>query len=309
MRVVVLMASYQGELFIKEQIDSILSQRGVNVELLIRDDNSRDATGEICLSYSRKDARVKFRRAQGTKPGAAENFYSLIRELELDNTPNTYVALADQDDIWLEDKLVRAINFLEQSCAAGYSSNVIAFYPNGERKLVRKDFPQKEYDFLFEGPGPGSSFLMKTDLVRELQSFVREHRELSDSLKYHDWVIYAFARSRGFKWVIDPQPSLLYRQHEGNVIGANGGIGAAIKRAKYVLAGNGLQEALDLRRVLYPDTPNYPYPRDLDTIARLKIAAAPFRYRRSLSGVILLSCALLSSLAFLRLFKKHKSRW
>ena len=104
--VCVLMSTYNGEKYIVEQIDSILQQENVNVNLLIRDDGSKDKTVEIIKQYL-IDKRVSF--VSGDNIGYKKSFLWLM-----DNSPNSdYYAFADQDDVWKKDKLFAAVTKLE----------------------------------------------------------------------------------------------------------------------------------------------------------------------------------------------------
>ena len=103
-RVCVLMASYNGEKFIREQIDSILRQEGVEVSLVVRDDHSTDSTPEILREYE-EAGKISVLR-DDIHLGAPNGFMKLLYEAD----PCDYYAFADQDDIWLPDKLSRAVN-------------------------------------------------------------------------------------------------------------------------------------------------------------------------------------------------------
>ena len=101
------MSSYNGEKYIKEQIDSILAQEEVEIYLLIRDDGSRDATLDILEKYEKLD---NVRLIKGENLGVKKSFLSLIAM-----APDyfDYYALSDQDDYWLTDKMISAINHIE----------------------------------------------------------------------------------------------------------------------------------------------------------------------------------------------------
>lgn len=99
--VLVMMASYNGEKFITEQIDSILSQKGVDVTLRICDDGSNDSTPSICESYTSKYDNVLFEVNKVNK-GLAKNFMDMVYD---DNALGfNYYAFSDQDDVWLPEK-------------------------------------------------------------------------------------------------------------------------------------------------------------------------------------------------------------
>ena len=107
-KVQVIMSSYNGEKFIKKQIDSILNQQNVEVSLLIRDDGSKDGTIEILRDY---ENRGLIKVIYGKNIGPTASFLKLIDEC--DNAD--YYSFSDQDDVWLEDKLSTAVKILEEN--------------------------------------------------------------------------------------------------------------------------------------------------------------------------------------------------
>ena len=70
------------------------------------------------------------------------------------------------------------------------------------------------------------AYVLNKDLALALQYFVKEHWDAVNEIVLHDWLMYAFARSNGYKWFIDPKPSMRYRQHGKNQVGANTGFQA-----------------------------------------------------------------------------------
>src|SRR5690606_7937411 len=111
----------------------------------------------------------------------------------------------------------------------GVSSNVTAF-GDGGRTLVKKDYPQRRYDFLFEGPGPGCTHLLTPRLAEALRAQLRDPESPAREVAFHDWLDYVICRAAGWRWHIDGEPSVDYRQHGGNVFGANAGVQAAATR-------------------------------------------------------------------------------
>lgn len=105
----VLMSTYNGEKYLEEQIDSILNQTGVKVKLLIRDDGSSDKTAGICRQYADRYDNITF--YQGENLGVGRSFLELLRK----SSKADYYSFADQDDVWLEDKLQRAVCMIKKA--------------------------------------------------------------------------------------------------------------------------------------------------------------------------------------------------
>lgn len=244
--IAVILAAYNGEKWIKEQIDSIIFQSNVEVTIFVSCDISTDGTMNIIKTYP-NDKVVLL--PYGEKFGAAApNFYRLLRDVDF--SKYEYVALADQDDIWFEDKLYSATSKLRKENAMGYSSNVTAWWSDGEKKNVLKATPQRKYDFLFESPGPGCSFVMHADFVSEFQNYIKDKSVLLKRLDWHDWLLYAYARSRNYKWIIDSESHMLYRQHSDNQLGANLGKAQFFKRLNDIISGYGIQQTTGTIRFL-----------------------------------------------------------
>jgi rhamnosyltransferase len=147
------------------------------------------------------------------------------------------VAFADQDDIWDRRKLIRASRMLLQCKAAGYSSATTAAWPDGRTSVLTQTGIPGRADFLFEGAGQGCTFVLSADLYRRVRDFITRRPELTRKLHYHDWAVYALARTWNLRWSFDPRPSMMYLQHGSNDTGARitaAGIG---KRLHLIRAG------------------------------------------------------------------------
>lgn len=230
-RVVVLLATHNGVRFLDEQVDSILAQHDVDVRILALDDASTDGTVEWLTSRSAADPRLTVLPSQGRAGSAGANFYRLIRAA--DPSPDELVSFADQDDIWIPTKLARHARLLREGSFDGVSSNVTSFTSDGRRSLVRKAFPQREFDFLLESPGPGSTFLITPRLL-ELTRVMLDTEPAASEVEYHDSLIYAIGRAHGWGWHIDDVSSVDYRQHDANVMGSNVGVGSALDRLRLI---------------------------------------------------------------------------
>ena len=242
-KVCVLLAAYNGSQYIIEQIQSILSQQMVNIDLFIRLDPSTDNTEVVIRKLMLVHSNIHLLTANTPSGSAGQNFFNLIRLV--DTTKYDFISFADQDDIWNLSKIHDAINLMSFSGCDGYSSNVIAFWESGYKKLIYKSSPQAEYDYLFESPGPGCTFVFTNNLFSNIKKNIEDNHEKLNLLWLHDWYCYSYARSNGYKWVIDPQPSMLYRQHLNNEVGANSGFSSFLNRLKAMFNGTGLRYTLE----------------------------------------------------------------
>lgn len=234
-RVLVLLATYNGNSWLREQIESILSQVGVAVQIHISDDSSSDGTPDTIATRWGADARVKLESWDERSGSAGANFRRLYRHADLGDFD--FVALADQDDIWFPRKLISAIHALRRTGAEGYSSAVESFWPDGRTVLLSQNSVTRSADFLFEGAGQGCSFVMTVGLFARVKAYCISEFDRAEALHYHDWLIYLLARAWGESWFFDPLPSMRYRQHDGNEIGSRGGVNAASKRIYLMKSG------------------------------------------------------------------------
>ncbi len=251
-KIAVLLATYNGDKFLKFQLDSIVNQKDVQVDVFISDDNSTDHTLEIIQSYCDQYQNVKLIN-HSRVGGPASNFYFLINQI--DTKKFDYIALADQDDKWPDHRLARAVEQILKHKADAYSSDVFAVDENEKfLKIIKKSQPQKKWDYIFETPGPGCSFVLTSTFIHYLQSQLKD-----DVLNfpYHDWLIYALARHANYLWIIDDAPNLFYRQHQQNYMGANFGIQSRLKRLNRILFGEYYKELIILYNILHPERKNF----------------------------------------------------
>lgn len=234
-KVVVLLASFNGLAWLPSQLISILNQEGVEVSLYISDDFSQDGSYRYLQQFASQHPRVHLLPQISKFGSAGKNFYRLIRDVDISGFD--YVAFADQDDVWDLDKLIRHVNLLKKHGVEGVSSNVMAFWPNGRKKLINKSQPQRELDYLFESAGPGCTFLITPWLVGTLKRLLNSSSSIAYEVALHDWLTYAVCRASGRKWLIDSRPSLQYRQHSHNVLGANSGAKAKLARINKLADG------------------------------------------------------------------------
>lgn len=280
-RIIVLMATYNGIVWLPDQIKSILSQDNVDITLLVSDDCSSDTTYKYLSNISTSDSRVTVLPNKVKFGSAGANFLGLLKDVDVSKFD--YVALSDQDDIWAENKLRSAIDAIKLNLVEGYSSNVTAFWANGVNKLISKSQAQQKYDYMFESAGPGCTFVITKNLALNLQKLLSTNQNKFNGIALHDWFIYAYARSRGYRWVIDKESHMLYRQHDKNVVGANIGIKAKLYRWKKMRDGWHMKQAILIAEILGYSN-NFPI-RELSNYSfldRLKLIANIRKLRRRL---------------------------
>ncbi len=249
--VAVLLAAHNGVRWLTEQLDSIDRQVGVRITLFVSVDASSDGTEAWLARHAAIRPWVVLLPNGVRSGGPGQNFIRLFREVDF--SPFDFVALADQDDIWRLDKLQRACDLLFEHDADAYSSNVEAFWPDGRRVLVRKAHPQRDWDFLFEAAGPGCTYVVRSELARRFQTLLFERPDEIRQVGLHDWFLYAFARAKGYRWLIDSRPGMLYRQHEQNGVGVNRGMRAFRERVEKVASGWAIEQAALIARLVQVD--------------------------------------------------------
>lgn len=218
MGIQVLLSTYNGEKYISAQIESILAQSYQDVSLLIRDDGSEDNTlkyiGEFAERYKGKVSYFA-----GSNLGVKQSFFELMRLAD----PNaSYYSFCDQDDIWLEDKLLRAVSALKRE---QQNQPLLYFTPTfltDENLAEIKVWPvlSQAYPSFFNA-------LAENIVVGTTAVFNNVARELlllqSVDLKnviMHDWWTYLCVSAFG-EVLYDKEPSVLYRQHQDNLIGGD----------------------------------------------------------------------------------------
>lgn len=209
------MSTYNGEKYLREQLDSIIGQEKVSVAILIRDDGSKDSTIQIIEEYNRKypDNIIL---EKGNNIGCRESFLWLMREA-VDKYPNyDCYAFSDQDDVWLKRKLHVGAVAIHNS-DAHYKLHFCA-YKSVNNQL--KPIEQKSYDYYYtlgeafiSQPCIGCSMMFNYDLLKEASL------AQTSLFNYHDAWMYELAMSLGCDLLTESTEYMLYRQHDNNTIG------------------------------------------------------------------------------------------
>lgn len=218
-QVTVLLSSYNGENYIEEQLNSIITQKDCVVKILVRDDGSKDNTQEILERYRQKGV-LKWYTGDNLRP--AKSFMHLIM-----NAPDSdYYALCDQDDYWLDDKLSVAIKMLE---ATDYPSLYFSQTTLTDNKLSPIKTPIIDPkctmgEALISYYATGCTFVFNNKLRSEIIKHTPNY------ISMHDNWIYRVCLAVNGKVIFDPQSHILYRQHSNNVIGLKSSPWSVLKR-------------------------------------------------------------------------------
>lgn len=215
-KIVVLLSTYNGEKYLRTQIDSVLAQRGVDVSLFVRDDGSLDSTISILKEYEQAG---KLSWYAGKNIRSAQSFFDLIF-----NAPAAeYYALCDQDDYWESDKLLAAIEKMKP-----LSHQNLLLYCSAT-KLVDEELNPLNIKNNSVGVTSYKQSIISTNATgctmcfnKNLFDVIRLHRPVVNIM--HDAWIHKLCLAVGGSVVYDSNSHILYRQHENNVIGATGSI-------------------------------------------------------------------------------------
>lgn len=217
-RVDILLATYNGENYLVEQLESILSQSYSNFRLLISDDCSTDGTRKILEEYKEKDNRIQL-FFQGNNLGVIKNFEYLLKKVE-----SKYYMLSDQDDIWKNNKIERTVEKLENSESdlvytdlEVVDENLNVTYKSywklkGIYSKVKK---YNNFESLYL-----NNFITGCTIISK-KEFIDDILPLPNTSKFvlHDYWIALIISQKGKITYIE-EPLIKYRQHKNNKIGS-----------------------------------------------------------------------------------------
>lgn len=211
-KIQILLSTYNGEKYLREQLDSYLKLEGFkNIKVLIRDDGSSDSTPAILDQYHQK---YGFEIVKGENLGVNGSMFELFR---LSDRNCDYFALSDQDDVWLPHKMTLALSKLEQfdgtkpvmfaSCSQIVDSNL-----NVLGKSIQPSKGASFYNALVQNIAPGHTQIFNRNMMQQL---------LEKGLGYIsvvDWWIYLLSTGVG-NIIFEKEITVLHRQHENNAVG------------------------------------------------------------------------------------------
>ncbi|MCR5432074.1 MAG: glycosyltransferase family 2 protein [Lachnospiraceae bacterium] len=227
-RIEIILSTYNGEEYLREQLDSIIRSSFKNWHISVSDDCSTDSTCDILREYVQKYSSKISMHINDSNMGSTANFLTALKRAAKEETPEgeqTYFMFCDQDDVWLKDKLyvtLKAMKRLERKIGsvkpsliftdavlAGQDLSYIenSFYKAGHRSVRNLSVSR----LLIENRCIGCTIMMNRALVELLGNNY-------ENVRYHDWWVALIASSFGGIRFLNV-PTLLYRQHSGNQVG------------------------------------------------------------------------------------------
>ncbi|MDQ2078345.1 glycosyltransferase family 2 protein [Marinimicrobium sp. ABcell2] len=250
----VVICTYNGALFIGEQLSSILAQQPAPAGVIISDDGSTDDTLAV-IEAQAHSSTVPVRIIQGPGKGIIQNMLSALK-----HTRANYVFLADQDDMWMDNKAPLFCEQMRETSAPHLIfSNAWVWRPGQKLKtsLWEADGlkPENAHDpqkLAFHNAVQGASACVNQALIQAL----KPHPDIA----MHDWWLGLIAAGTGEVSVVE-QPTLLYRQHAGNQVGVQAQrthSGGPIERLKQKRAASGivLRQALAFAQLYAQELPS-----------------------------------------------------
>ena len=224
------MATYNGEKYLYEQIESILNQSYKNWILLIRDDKSKDSTVSIIEEYEKKDSRIRLLRDRKGNLGFVKNFEELLK-----NSQEEFVMFSDQDDYWEKDKIKNYIEILQKDKKLSQIPLLIhsnSFICDEELKIVKEKF----IDSSIASEKNGNSYFFSYVVQGSTVMINRKLKEICipflPSVTLHDRYFHLISEFFGKRIFID-KSLMKYRQHMNNEIGARRNILQKILKKRY----------------------------------------------------------------------------
>ena len=232
-KVAVIMSTYNGEKFIKDQMDSILNQTYKNIDIIVRDDGSKDKTKDIVKEYQKTNNNIIL--YEGENLGFIKSFFELLKLVDAD-----YYAYADQDDIWIENKIELAVNSLNKldnskpNMAFGNSD-----YYDENMNLIGYGDKNKKYSFLMSLFSCVSQGMTMT-VNKKTRDMIIEN--MPKTCFFHDWWTYILCVGLG-NVAYDNVTTVKYRRRKENATSEGQGYFRLIVwRVKNLLIKNGMKD-------------------------------------------------------------------
>jgi glycosyltransferase involved in cell wall biosynthesis len=206
MKIAVMMSTYNGGLYLEQQLNSILKQNIDSIDIYIRDDGSDDSTLNILNKYY-KEGKIRS-LLLGKNIGYSKSFYEIMNSVPNDYD---YYAFSDQDDYWLNDKLSSGIQKLTINSSSFYYSS-LTFVDKDLNSLFKKNFFNK---LTFPSIFSRSPFAGCTMIFDNFMLSLVKHYDNLNFLTYDNFMV-IIASINGLEIVYDRDSKILHRVHSNN---------------------------------------------------------------------------------------------
>lgn len=215
-QVLIMLSTYNGQKYIREQLDSLYNQKGVDIHILVRDDGSNDNTIEILKEYERNFGKMTIHADNNC--GAALSYYTLMLYAYKDFPQYEYYAFCDQDDYWLSNKLYEAVHQLQKQHASLYYSNAVV--TDSELNKIKMWGVNNKLSIeyvMFRQPALGCTQVMNNSFFSYCTEVFNEYIQYCPQIQMHDaWTMW-LSQLVGVPVAIDSNAYIYYRQHDSNV--------------------------------------------------------------------------------------------
>ena len=230
--VLILMCTLNGARWLPQQLASLAAQSHADWALWVSDDGSNDGTLAIVDAFRAVQApRREVRILAGPRRGAAQNFLSLVVHPDLPAAPGVYAALCDQDDVWMPDKLARALDRIAAAPDPGrpviYGAGSVLIGQDGRR--IGASRRRRRPDL---GNAVVQNVIGGHAMVLNPAALALARRAGTRPVPFQDWWLTLLVLACGGTAIADPAEVLYYRQHDGNFIGAARGPAAYLRRLR-----------------------------------------------------------------------------
>ena len=234
-QVAIILAYYDGHLFIKDQLHSIFDQSHKALNVFLCDDKSNTPFSLDNLQLNSKQLSKLSLATRSQNIGLTKNFLNPLANI---NEKFDYFAFSDQDDIWHKDKLEKAIaeiSKVKSDIPALYYARTEIVDATAENTLSNSPLFSRPPSFanaLVQSIGGGNTMVFN----RAAKNLIIK-ASLNFDIIYHDWWCYQIISGVGGYVFCDPEPCLKYRQHDFNLVGANNNWRARLIRIRKLLQG------------------------------------------------------------------------
>jgi glycosyltransferase involved in cell wall biosynthesis len=229
----ILLCTRNGAAWLPAQLESYLAQKHDDWSVWVSDDASSDNTREVIERFAARHPGRIACCVEGPGKGSAANYLSLLCHPELPPGP---VALSDQDDLWLPDRLSAALTALEAAGPAPCAWAGAYFVSDAALR------PQHLAGIWPHPPTLGNALVQNVlsghTLTLNAAALARLRAAGVQDVPHHDWWIYLMLMASGGRAIADRRPVLLYRQHDANTVGARHAMLGRIARASGLWRGH-----------------------------------------------------------------------